>query len=110
MQVGLMNKRIIRPGRFMPLIAGAAFLVVAGSAAVAFPARAVVARASAAPALTFSQTITVTSLSDAGVGSLRAAINTANAAPAGNSTRIRFGVNGTIILAGPLPAIARKEA
>ena len=94
----------------MPLIAGTAFLVVAGSAAVAFPAGAVVAQASAAPALAFSKTITVTSLSDAGVGSLRAAINTANAAPPGNSTRIRFGVNGTVTLAGPLPAIARKVA
>jgi parallel beta-helix repeat protein len=58
--------------------------------------------------LAFSQTITVTSLSDAGVGSLRAAVNTANAAPAGNSTLINFGVNGTIILASPLPAIARE--
>jgi parallel beta-helix repeat protein len=92
----------------MPLIAGAAFLATAGSAAVAFPAGAAAAQASAAPALAFSQTITVISLSDAGVGSLRAAINIANAAPAGNSTRIRFGVKGTVALAAPLPAIARK--
>ena len=98
----------------MPLISGTAFLVAAGSAAVAFPAGAVgaqtsvAARASAAQASAYSQTITVTSLSDAGAGSLRAAINTADAAPAGSSSLISFGVNGTIILASPLPAIARK--
>src|SRR3984957_5379461 len=108
MQVGFMNKGIIRPGRFMPLIAGAAFLVAVGSATVAFPGGAVAAQTSAAHARAFSQTIAVTSLSDAGVGSLRAAINTANAAPAGDSTLISFGVNGTITLAGPLPAIAQK--
>src|ERR1700722_6513311 len=103
-----MSKQIIQPGRFMPIIAGAAFLVAAGSATVAFPAGAVAAQASAPHAPAFSQTITVTSLSNIGVGSLRAAIDTANAAPAGNSTLINFGVNGTIILAGPLPAIARE--
>jgi parallel beta-helix repeat protein len=105
-----MSKRIIRPGRFIPLFAGAACLVAAGSAAVAFPAGAAVVQTSAAHALGYTQTITVTSLSDIGPGSLRAAINTANAAPAGNSTLISFGVNGTITLAGPLPAIARKVA
>ena len=56
----------------------------------------------------YSQTIVVTSLSDTGAGSLRAAINSADAAPTGNSTLINFGINGTITLAGPLPAIARK--
>ena len=56
----------------------------------------------------YSQTIVVTSLSDTGTGSLRSAIDSANAAPAGNSTLISFGINGTITLAGPLPAIARK--
>jgi len=103
-----MSKWIIRSGRFIPLIAGATCLVAAVSAAVAFPAGAVVAQTSATRVLAYSQTITVTSLSDAGVGSLRAAINTANAAPAGNSTLISFGIKGTITLAGPLPAIARK--
>jgi parallel beta-helix repeat protein len=110
MQVGFMNKRIIRPGRFMPLVAGAAFLVAAGSATVAFPSGAFAAQASAAHASAFSQTITVTNLSDIGAGSLRAAINTANAAPAGNSTLIAFAVSGTVILTGPLPAIARRVA
>jgi parallel beta-helix repeat protein len=92
----------------MPLIVGAAFLGAVGSATLAFPAGAVATQTSAAHSPAFSQTITVSSLSDIGVGSLRAAINTANAAPAGSSTLINFGVNGTIILAGPLPAIARK--
>ena len=66
------------------------------------------AEASATHNPAYSQTIVVTSLSDTGAGSLRAAINSANAAPAGNSTLISFGINGTITLAGPLPAIARK--
>jgi parallel beta-helix repeat protein len=92
----------------MPLIAGTAFLVAAGSAAVAFPAGAVAAQTSAAHAVAYSQTIAVTSLSDAGTGSLRAAINIANAAPAGDSTLVSFGIKGTITLSGPLPAIARK--
>ena len=92
----------------MPLIVGAAFLAAAGSVTAAFPAWAVVAQTSAAHAPAFSQTITVTTLSDAGLGSLRAAINSANFAPAGNSTLINFDVNGTIVLAGPLPAIARE--
>lgn len=103
-----MSKWIIRPWRFMPLIAGTAFLVAAGSATIAIPAGAIAAQTPAAHAPAFTQTITITSLSDTGVGSLRAAINTANAAPVGNSTLIDFGVNGTIILAGPLPAITRK--
>jgi parallel beta-helix repeat protein len=83
-------------------------LVAAGPAAVASPARAVVTKTSAAHALARSQAITVTNLNDAGAHSLRAAVNTANAAPAGTSTTISFEVNGTITLAGPLPAIKRK--
>jgi hypothetical protein len=47
-------------------------------------------------------------LRDTGAGSLRAAINSANAAPAGKSTLIKFWVNGTIILYRPLPAIVRR--
>src|SRR5947209_5491397 len=110
MRVGFMSKRIIQPGRFMPLFVSAAFLVAAGSAVVAFPARAVAFQTSAAHALSFTQTITVTTLNDAGPGSLRAAINTANAAPVGDSARIRFGVQGTITLLAPLPAIGREVA
>ena len=58
----------------------------------------------------YTQTFVVTSLSDTGTGSLRAAIDFANATSAGDSTLISFGVNGTITLASPLPAIARKVA
>jgi parallel beta-helix repeat protein len=91
----------------MPRIAGAAALVAGLSAAVAFQASSAAA-ASAVHTPAHSQTIAVTSLSDGGAGSLRAAINFANAAPAGNSTRIRFLVNGTIKLSSRLPAIVRK--
>ena len=108
MQVAFISMRIIRSGRFRPRIAGTACLVAGVLAAVVFPPRSAVAEASAAHTSPYSQTIIVTSLSDTGAGSLRAAINSANAAPAGNSTLIRFGVNGTITLASPLPAIVRK--
>ncbi len=91
----------------MPLITGAVVVMAAGSAAIAFPAGAVAAETSIAHPLT-PPTITVTSLSDAGAGSLRDAINIANAAPAGGSTRIRFSIRGTITLVSALPAIARK--
>ena len=92
----------------MPRIAGAACLVAGVSAAVAFPAGSAVAQASAAHNPTYSQTFVVSSLSDTGPGSLRAAILSANATPAGDSTLISFSVNGTITLASPLPTIARK--
>jgi parallel beta-helix repeat protein len=94
----------------MPLFASAAFLAAAGPAVVAFPARAVASQSPAPHALAFTQTITVITLNNAGPGSLRAAINAANAAPVGASTRIRFGVKGTITLIAPLPAIGREVA
>ncbi|MEJ0017951.1 MAG: Hint domain-containing protein [Acetobacteraceae bacterium] len=50
---------------------------------------------------------TVTNLNNLGVGSLRAAIDAANADPAASST-ITFTVNGTISLATDLPAIAQN--
>ena len=102
------SMRIIRAGRFMPRIVGAACLVAGVSAAVSFPAVSAMAQASTTDDSPYSQAIVVTSLSDTGTGSLRAAIDSANAAPAGNSTLISFGINGTITLAGPLPAIARE--
>jgi hypothetical protein len=106
-QVTFISIRIIRAGRFAPRIAGAASLVTGVSAAVVFPSGSL-AEASTAQNPAYSQTIVVTSLSDTGTGSLRAAIDSANAAPAGNSSLIGFGINGTITLTGPLPAIARK--
>jgi len=94
----------------MTRIAGAAGLVAGVSAAVAFPAGSAVAQASAPRTPAYTQTFVVSNLNDAGTGSLRAAIDSANATSAGDSTLIRFGVHGTIILASPLPAIARKVA
>jgi len=109
MQAAFINIRIIRAGRFMPRIAGAAVLVAGVSAAVAFPAGSAVAQASATRTPAYTRTFVVTGLGNAGPGSLRAAINSANAS-AGDSTLISFAVNGTITLASPLPAIARKVA
>ena len=110
MQVLFISIRIIRAGRFIPRIVGAISLIAGVSAAVAFTAGSAVAQASAPRIPTYTQTFVVSSLGDAGPGSLRAAIESANATPAGGSTLIRFGVNGTITLASPLPAIARKVA
>jgi parallel beta-helix repeat protein len=109
MQVAFINMRIIRAGRFMPRIAGAAVLVAGVSAAVAFPAGSAVAQASATRTPAYTRTFVVTRLGNAGPGSLRAAIDSANAS-AGDSTLISFAVNGTITLASPLPAISRKVA
>ena len=89
----------------MPRIAGAAVLVAGVSAAVAFPAGSAMAQVSATR--TPAPTQTVTNLDDTGPGSLRAAIVSANATSAGDSTLISFAVNGTITLASALPAIAR---
>jgi hypothetical protein len=50
----------------------------------------------------------VTTLSDAGPGSLRAAILTVNALAPGTSAVITFAVSGTIALASSLPSIAAK--
>jgi hypothetical protein len=93
----------------MRRIAGAAGLLAGLSAAVTFTAGPSVAQAAtcavdAAP----TQALVVSSLSDAGPGSLRAAILSANATPAGEPTVITFCTNGTITLASALPTIARK--
>jgi hypothetical protein len=50
-------------------------------------------------------TFTVTSLSDSGPGSLRAAITSANANP---GSLINFAVNGTIALDSALPALTHS--
>ena len=50
----------------------------------------------------------MTRLSNAGPGSLRAAITTANASLPGRRTLIRFAVRGTITLSSALPAVARN--
>jgi parallel beta-helix repeat protein len=107
-QVSFISMRIIRSRRFTSRILAAVCLVAGVSAAVAFPAGSAVAQVSITHNPAYSQTVVVTSLSDTGPGSLRAAINSANATPAGNSTLITFATNGTITLASPLPAITRK--
>ena len=52
-------------------------------------------------------TFDVTNLNDSGAGSLRAAINAANAQPVGSPSTIDFTVAGTITLASALPSIDR---
>jgi parallel beta-helix repeat protein len=88
-------------------IAGAAGLLAGVIAAVAFTTGSAVAQAATCKDLASPQTLIVTSLNDAGPGTLRAAILSANAAPAGASTVITFCTNGTITLASGLPIIAR---
>ncbi len=108
MQAVFTSIRIIRTGRFMPRIVGAISLIAGVSAAVALPAGSAVAQASTRQVSVPTQTLTVSSLNDAGPGSLRAAILSANGTPAGESTRINFSVNGTISLLSRLPTIGRK--
>jgi parallel beta-helix repeat protein len=107
-QMVFMNRRIIRAGRCVPRIAGATGLLAGVFAAVAFTAGATVAQAATCSVALSTQTQVVSNLNDAGPGSLRAAILSANATPAGGSTVITFCLNGTITLASPLPTIARK--
>ncbi len=86
----------------MPRIAGAVSLVAGVSASVAFAAgSAVAAQASTLHTLAPTPTFFVSSLGNAGPGSLRAAILAANATPAGASSVISFSVKGTITLASP---------
>ncbi len=108
MQTVFMNRRIIRAGRCAPRIAGVAGLLAGVFAAVAFTAGATVAQAATCVVALSTQTLVVSNLNDAGPGSLRAAILSANATPAGDSTLVTFCLNGTITLASPLPTIARN--
>src|ERR1700735_2985240 len=68
------NRRIIRAGRCVPRIAGAAGLLAGVFAAVASPAGATAAQAATCIVSLSTQTLVVTNLDDAGPGSLRAAI------------------------------------
>ncbi len=52
--------------------------------------------------------IAVSTLSDSGTGSLRAAITAVNGRPAGTSNVVTFSVNGAIVLASALPPIAAE--
>ena len=59
------------------------------------------------PPPAYARTLTVRRLSDAGPGSLRAAITSANTSLPGRPTLIRFAVRGTITLSSDLPEISR---
>jgi len=63
-----------------------------------------VSSAAATPSVNY----VVTTLSDAGAGSLRAAITSANGAPSSQYSSITFSVAGVITLASDLPAITSK--
>jgi parallel beta-helix repeat protein len=101
----------------MVRIAGAAALLAGVSAAVTFAGSAVAeAEECGGPISTQSlvvdgaptQTLIVSTLSDAGPGSLRAALLAANFSPDEETTVINFCVNGTITLASALPTIGRN--
>ncbi len=101
--------RLLSQGRrapAIPLRVGAAAFM---AAAAAIPADATVAQAAGTPAFTPATGTTrmVTNRSDAGPGSLRAAIMLADASPPGRSTVIDFAVAGTIALTRALPVISR---
>ena len=108
MQMVFINRRISRAGRCLPRIAGAAGLLAGVFAAVTFTVGPAVAQAATCVVAGSTQTLVVSNLNDAGPGSLRAAILSANATPAGDSTVITFCMNGTINLASALPTIARN--
>jgi hypothetical protein len=79
--------------------------VVAGGVATAAAATRAGLHSNPPPA--YARTLTVTRLSDAGRGSLRAAITTANTSLPGRPALIRFAVRGTITLSSDLPEISR---
>ncbi len=92
--------------------AGAAAAAAARPASLSAAARPASLAAATRPAShpgatpSYARTITVTSLADAGPGSLRAAITGANLSLPGRATLIRFAVRGTITLSSPLPAVS----
>jgi hypothetical protein len=79
--------------------------VIAGGAAIAGAATRPGLHSNPPPA--YARTLTVTRLSDAGPGSLRAAITTVNTSLPGRPALIRFAVRGTITLSRDLPEISR---
>ena len=93
------------PGAALIAACVAASGMIAGGATAAAATRP--ARHPSPPPVS-ARTLTVTRLGNAGPGSLRAAINTANASLPGRRTLIRFAVRGTITLSRALPAVARN--
>lgn len=115
--------RITRKSHFVPqararvgTAAAGAALLAAGVAASGVIAGGAVTSAAAAtrpaphanPPPAYARILRVTTLSDAGRGSLRAAITTANTSLPGRPTLIRFAVRGTITLSSDLPDISRN--
>ena len=97
-----LTRRRARPARGVRSIAG-----VAGCAAVLLG---LPGQAGAAARLAVPQAFTVTSLRSSGVGTLRSAIESANASAPGTQTTISFAVAGVITLASALPAITRQTS
>src|ERR1039458_1891836 len=102
----------LRPRGVLCRMAGAAVIAVCASVITA-AAPAAAASASAVrghdgfrPDTTQSET--VSTLSDSGTGSLRAAIDATNSAAAGTATDITFAVNRTSTLASALPAVTSE--
>jgi hypothetical protein len=102
----------LHPGGVLCRLAGVAAVTVCASvvtaAAPAAAASAATARGHDGFRPDTTQSETVSTPSDSGAGSLRAAIDAANSAAAGTATDITFAVNGTITLASALPAITSK--
>ncbi len=113
------RRKAVRKGHFVPRVpagtraTGAALLAAGVAASGVVAAAAATAAAATRPGLhsnpppAYARTLTVTRLSDAGPGSLRAAITTANTSLPGRPALIRFAVRGTITLSSDLPEISR---
>jgi parallel beta-helix repeat protein len=94
------------------IVGGAACVAICAAVAALPPGGSAPARGHRTPAVTaaFRRAIMVSSLASSGPGTLRSALNAANAGPPGASAAIRFRVHGTITLFSPLPAVSRPVA
>ena len=108
---------IARKGHAVPRVperAAGAALVAAGVAAAglmcgsAAAATAAIRPGHSNPPPAYARTLTVSRLSDAGPGSLRAAIAAVNTSLPGRPALIRFTVRGMITLSSPLPPVSRN--
>jgi hypothetical protein len=93
----------------MRIVGGAACLAICAAVAALPPGGGAPARGHRTPAVTtaFRRALVVTSLASSGPGTLRSAMNLANAGSAAAAATIRFRVRGTITLFSPLPAVTR---
>ena len=114
-QVRSRRGAIVRKGHAVPRVPGraaGAALVATGVAAsgLMFGTAAAATRPAghSNPPPAYARTLTVSRLSDAGPGSLRAAITTVNTSLPGRPALIRFTVRGMITLSSPLPAVSRN--